>query len=239
MSAPTFACTLTPLAPGLWHKQHAFAIMGMGASSRMTVARLADGSLWLHSPVPLDEADLQYLADLGPVHHVVAPSKMHHLFAADCMRQFPQATLHGVPGLAQKCPHLPPMQLLDPASPPAWTSEIALLPINGIPAAQEYVFLHQPSQTLILTDLCQWHTLATSWSSRLFARAMGVQHQLGVSRIPRMLVKDKAALAASLRQMLQWPFQRVVVAHDVVLEHNARQAVQQAFANAGWLPVDA
>jgi hypothetical protein len=42
------------------------------------------------------------LEELGPIRVIVAPSKAHHLFVADYVKAYPDARLHGAPGLAEK-----------------------------------------------------------------------------------------------------------------------------------------
>ena len=42
---------LKQIAPALWEVDEPMKVLGMALGHRMTVARLPDGSLWLHSPV--------------------------------------------------------------------------------------------------------------------------------------------------------------------------------------------
>ena len=100
---------------------------------------------------------------------------------------------------------------------------------EGIPLANETDWFHAPSGTLILTDLCQWMQgddlpLATV----LYAKLTAVRHQLNVPRTVRLLVRDKVAARASAAKLLQWPIQRVVVAHNVVLETDAKAQLERA-----------
>jgi hypothetical protein len=44
------------------------------------------------------------------------------------------------------------------------------------------------------------------------------------------VVKDRQAARASAHKILAWPFERVVVAHDTIVEQGAHQAVEKAFA---------
>jgi hypothetical protein len=68
----------------------------------MTVIRLGNGGLFLHSPVPLDGALRAALDQLGQVRAILAPSKAHHLFVDDYVKEYPEAKLHGAPGLPEK-----------------------------------------------------------------------------------------------------------------------------------------
>lgn len=43
----------------------------------MAVVKLSDGSLWVHSPVELDEPLRQALEEIGPVGHIVSPNYEH------------------------------------------------------------------------------------------------------------------------------------------------------------------
>lgn len=47
----------------------------------MAVLRLSDGSLWVHSPVELDDDLAAALAELGEVKHIVSPNFEHTKFA--------------------------------------------------------------------------------------------------------------------------------------------------------------
>ena len=224
---------LTPRAANLWSATHHFRVNGLATSSRMTVIRLANGALWLHSPVPIDAALHAELQALGAVRFIVAPNKMHHLFAGACAAQYPQAQLLGAPGLRSKRPDLTGMQDLPAPGTAPWCPELDHLLFEGIPLANETDWFHAPSGTLILTDLCQWMQGDLGLPMLLYAKLTGVRHRLNVPRTVRLLVRDKAAARASAARMLQWPIQRVLVAHNAVLETDARAQLAQALAVLG------
>ena len=66
--------------------------------------RLADGALWVHSPVALDAALRAALDALGPVRFVVTPNAEHMKWAADWIRAYPDATSYACPNLAAARP---------------------------------------------------------------------------------------------------------------------------------------
>ncbi|OYU46570.1 MAG: hypothetical protein CFE44_01400 [Burkholderiales bacterium PBB4] len=224
---------LQALAPNLWHTTHHFKANGLAISSRMTVVRLANGTLWLHSPVPIDAALQTELKSLGEVSAIVAPNKMHHLFAGDCAALYPRAQLFGAPGLRRKRPDLTQMQDLPAPGTGPWCPELDHLVFGGIPLANETDWFHAPSGTLILTDLCQWMDGDLSWATVLFAKATGARDRLDVPRTVRLLVRDPAAAHASAVQLLRWPTQRLVVAHNVVIENRAHAQLAQALKRFG------
>lgn len=221
---------LQPIAPDLWHLQHGFSVLGIGVSSRMTVVRFGDGRLWLHSPVPMSAPVREQLASLGEVAFIVAPNKVHHLFAGDAAKAFPGAALYGAPGLAQKRPGLRNLRMLAQTVEPEWASELDQVFADGFPYANETVFYHRASRTVIMTDLCQWWTGDLNVPARLYARATGVRARLQVPRTIRAAVSDRAAFAASARSILAWPFERVIMAHDAIIDTGAHAAVERAFA---------
>ena len=47
-------------------------VFSLPFTTRMTVIRLPDGGLWLHSPTPLDDGLRAAIDALGPVAHIVA-----------------------------------------------------------------------------------------------------------------------------------------------------------------------
>lgn len=215
------------IAPGIWHAKRGFTVGGLAMTARMTVVRLADGGLWLHSPILIDDQLRAELDAIGPVRYVVAPNKAHHLFVNKCLALYPQARVFGAPGLEEKRPELP-MTALTAIPPPEWASQIDQVFMAGIPLLNETVFFHTASGTAIFTDVCQMWTGPLGWKEALFARLTGVRNTLTVPRTIRFLIKDKTAARTSALQVLAWPVQRVVVSHNSVVEGGAHAALKRA-----------
>src|SRR3546814_12406504 len=70
--------------------------------TRMTVARLDDGRLWLHSPIAPDAALFDAVDALGEVAWLVAPNSLHYWYVADWQHRYPGARTLAVPRLAAK-----------------------------------------------------------------------------------------------------------------------------------------
>ena len=219
---------LKPLDTNLWSATHAFRVNGLPLTTRMSVVRLTNGNLWLHSPIPISPALQAELNALGTVRYIVAPSKAHHLFAGACAALFPQAQLFGAPGLRAKRPDLDSLQDLPAPGTGPWCPELDHLLFEGIPMANETDWFHRPSGTLVLTDLCQWMQGDLPLATVLYAKLTAVRQCLNVPRTVRLLVRDKVAARASAAQLLQWPVKRVVVAHNAVLETDAHAQLARA-----------
>ena len=144
---------LTALAPNLWVATRPLPLIVGDIGTRMTVIRLVDGSLFLHSPVKLDAETRAALDAIGPVRAVVAPSRVHHFYVGEYGAAYPQATLYAAPGLEKKRADVRFGAVLDDEPPPAWAGQIDQHVFRGTPIMNEVVFFHAPTRTLLLTDL--------------------------------------------------------------------------------------
>jgi hypothetical protein len=95
--------TPKPIADGVFIVDSMLpGLLGKVLPVRMTVIRLPDGTLLLHSPTRLTEALRQALPRLGPVAHLVAPNIAHWTLLKPWQQAFPQATTWAVPGLRER-----------------------------------------------------------------------------------------------------------------------------------------
>lgn len=219
---------LTSIAKNIWSAHHPFVVNGVPSTSRMTVVKLHDDSLWVHSPIPLSAALKAQLDSLGPVKYVLAPSLAHHLFVNDFAKHYPAAILYGAPGLTAKRPDIIGLTTVQTESTP-WARDLDGLVFGGMPKVMETVWFHAASGTLILTDICQCWEGDLSWQAGMWAKLSGVRNRFDVPFIVRMLTSDKAAACASAQAVLHWPIERVVVAHNAVIEQDAKAQLERAF----------
>ena len=71
------------------------SFFGFPYPTRSVIVRLANGDLWVWSPVKLS-ADLRAAVErLGPVRHLVSPNKLHHLYLSEWKAAYPGAQLWG------------------------------------------------------------------------------------------------------------------------------------------------
>lgn len=80
--------------------------LGIPYPTRMALARLPDGRLWVWSPIALDDALAAEIATHGEVADLVAPNKLHHLFLTAWAARWPAARLWAAPGLRRRRPDL-------------------------------------------------------------------------------------------------------------------------------------
>src|SRR6516225_7215610 len=58
-------------------------------TTRMTVVRLSNGDLLLHSPIKFDEGLAKELRRLGRVRHLVSPNQFHYAHIGEWAKAFP------------------------------------------------------------------------------------------------------------------------------------------------------
>jgi hypothetical protein len=225
--------SLEALAPELWIATRRFVVLGvLDIGTRMTVIRLPDGGLLLHSPVEADPATRAAVDALGPVRFVAAPNKVHHLFAGGWKQAYPAARLLGAPGLERKRRDLAFDGALGDAPEPGFGGAVATQVFQGAPYLNEVAFLHRPSRTLLLTDLGFHPTPASRRGLRVWTTLTRVPDGFGPNAVARLTIRDRRAFRASLDRVLEWDFDRVVVTHGEVLESGGPGRLRRAYA---WL----
>jgi hypothetical protein len=208
--------------------------LGMPFPSRMTIAALADGSLWIESPVSVSLDVLNRITELGPVRYLVSNTPRHRWRLEAWHELFPEAELWAAPATLATLKHqrLPMTGTLgvDPVA--AWADDLDMVPIKGSRLIEEICFLHKPSRTLIVGDLIQVHELRSdSVFGNAVKRVAGVAAPDGGTAIDiRATFWDRKALRASIEQILAWEFDNVIVAHGPCVSEGARPFVEKALA---------
>jgi hypothetical protein len=232
MWKPESEFRLTEIAENLWVARHPLTFFGFKMVTCMTVVRLPSGGLWLHSPIPLGAELTAALAALGPVEYIVAPNRMHHLYALDCARQYPAARLYVAPGLAGKNAAFADFPVIPAGSEAPWAAAIDSVFVEGNPELNETVFFHRQSRYLVITDLAVHTGPWDSFGTRMYARLTGAYGRFGHSSVLKKFFKDREAARRSLQAIAQWPMEGIVLAHGPVIRRDARAALEGAFA---WL----
>ncbi|MGE0632553.1 MAG: DUF4336 domain-containing protein, partial [Pseudobdellovibrionaceae bacterium] len=112
-----------------------------------------DNALLVFSPIDFSETQLADIRALGEVTDIVAPSVLHHLYVPQAMQNFGKAKIWGVKGLEEKRPDIKWDKILG-SDPWAYSQEIEMLMIDGVPKMCEAAFLLKSQKTLLVTDLC-------------------------------------------------------------------------------------
>ena len=223
---------LQPFTTGVWLDQQPVRILGTKLASTMTVIRLADGSLLVHSPVALTPERRVAVEALGPVRHLYAPNLFHHMWLGEWSAAFPDARVHAPAELRTKRPELRIDRVHGEAAEPAFSEVIDEVQIGGCRLGESVLFI-RPARALVVADLV--HNIGRpedSWT-KLYTRTMGFYDRFALSRVLRWTAfSDRAAARKSLDQVLVLPFEGLVVGHGSPLPARGREAFAAAYT---WL----
>lgn len=226
------ATPLQPIAPNLWLLEYPLKMLGVDLHRNVAVIRLASGKLIIHSTAPFSPEDVAAITALGEPAWIIDTLLRHDTFALEGRKAFPSAAYLAPEGFAAKdsCrtePLIPP--------PSEWSGEVDVLAIEGAPAFGEVVVLHRPSRTLIVADL----VFNFPGEQRVFKKlllklaAVGGRHDPGITLPFKKAITDKAAYLDSVRKVLSWDFDRIIVGHGVPVESGGKEKLRLAIENAG------
>ncbi|MBI1262786.1 MAG: DUF4336 domain-containing protein [Rhizobiales bacterium] len=235
--------TLKPVAENVWIVDG--PVIGMNwlwlklpFTTRMTIIRLSDGDLWVHSPTPLTDALRQEVDALGRVAHIVAPNKIHYWWVGAWQAAHPQAISYAAPRVEEKAREIGVEfdHVLGPTPVPEWHDEIRHVLVPGH-FMTEADFFHPASHTLVLADLIEnfeaSKTPSLVW--RFLCRISGVAAPHG--SMPRDLRATFAGHHGDVKQavekMLSWKPARIILSHGQWYPDHAAEELRRAFGWAG------
>ncbi|GAA5482948.1 hypothetical protein [Haloferula sargassicola] len=220
------------IGPHIWHRSYRLAFAGLDIGRHVTVMRLGSGALVIHSTAPFSEDDAAEIRALGRPAWITDPMLDHDTFAAAGAGAFPEAIYLAPPGFADIGRRVEPLL----PAPESWQGEIEVLPIEGAPGFSEHLFFHAPSRTLIVCDLLMnFPSPGNPWQKLLLRAGLGAERNPGTSRRLRVAVRNPEAFRKSVRQMMAWDFQTVIVGHGEPLREDAKARARHAFERVGWL----
>lgn len=215
------------ITAGLWVKERPLRFYGLEIGCRMTVIRLKNDQLFLHSPTNLEPRTLGGLQSLGPVSCIVAPNRFHHLFIGDYFKVFPQAKIYAAPGLQKKRSDLKFHGVLEDQAPPEYSGEIDQMVFSELPILREVVFFHRDTRTLILSDLCFNLGKEAPLLTRVLFRIIRNYKRFGPTADLRFLLRKKVP-RAQMEKILDWDFDRIIMAHGKIVETGGKETFQGA-----------
>lgn len=195
---------------------------GISFPTRMIVVKLSDGSLWVNSPVAATRDQAAELDNIGSVAHLVSPTPLHDWRLKQWTKFFPRAQVWKA-------------RALDDATPAAWKAEIDQLLFRGSIVLSEVEFFHKPSRTLIMGDFIQNYDIERERPLLNGLKRLGGVLGGGSPRDLRFSFvggRQRRLGQESLRKLLSWDFDKIVIAHGDLTIDNVRELVQRSFR---WL----
>jgi hypothetical protein len=215
----------------IWLAAYPVSLGGTRFDARMTLARRSDGALVVHSPGPIDDAMRARIEAIGRVAVIVAPGDFHHFHVASCQRAFPEAETWICPGVERKQAALRYDGFLGDSPPPCLAADFTLAGVFGR-VMSEVAMLHRPSRTLLLVDLIENfgdETPGLNWMLKAWWKLFRMWNVPGPAPEYRIGWRDRAAARAALERIVAWDFERIVIAHGDLIEHDAKAVARRAW----------
>jgi hypothetical protein len=228
--------TLYPHGPVSFVDDGLFLVEGRWKRStferKMTIFLLASGEVAVHSAIAMDEAGMAALEEIGRPAWILVPNSLHCSDAGWYAERYPSARVL-VPAAARAKLFERIRRIdgsLDEDWPEAMRGELAVIPLHGTRIG-EVAFVHGPSRTLVLTDaVFHYGGDDLPWVGRLIMRANRAYNRFGPSRIfTSFVIVDREAFRASIDELLEFDFDRVVMSHGRILDTGGKDAIREAF----------
>ncbi len=208
-------------------------VLGIDFKRNVTLLRLADGRLIVHSSAPFAEEHVATIRRFGQPAWLVEATLMHDTFAKDGHKAFPDLPYLAPEGFTEAS-----VISTSPLCPPPvdWAGEIDVVKIDGV-RSNEYAVYHRRSRTLVVGDLFFSFPKGVQGWPRFFVRHfMRLPQLFGISAFFRLFVlRDKETFKNSLNSLLALDFERLVVAHSEPIEKDARRVVEEALRESKLL----
>ena len=210
--------------------------MGIFFTTRMTIIKLSDGSIWIESPIPVSFATLNEISQLGQVRYLLAATPRHVWRLAAWHTLFPgaQCWASRPTAFTLKKGALPMAGYLSDHPVDAWSADFDQLEFKGNPFLSEVLFFHRNSHTVILGDLIQRNRVLEGRTlTNLMFKLEGAQYPGGgVGLDMKMTFVNRNLARRSLEKLLSWDFDKLIIAHGDCIQSDAKQYVKRVFK---WL----
>lgn len=226
---------LKPFGPEIWIADGtSVSTAGFRYGTRTAVIRLPDGGLFIWSPIRLT-AELRTQVDaLGEVRHIVPPNSLHHLFTDDWRAAYPNAGVYAPPGLRAKRKDIDFADDLGDEPAFGWAGDIDQVVVPGNRITTEVVFFHRKSATALFTDLVQQFPQGWfgGWREIMARLDLMMESEPAVPRKFRNTFVNRRAARTALARILEWPAEKVLMAHGAPVTTDGSAFVRRAFQ---WL----
>lgn len=212
-------------------------------TTRMTVVRLSNGDLFLHSPVRFERRLADELEKLGRVRHLISPNQFHYAHIGEWTDAFPDAIAWASPRVRQRARarHLNIRFACDLGTTPPeeWREDIdqTLFPGGYF---KEFIFFHRETRILVVADTIiniELDKMHEPW--RTATRLSGMAYPCGRTffgmRLPLLFQRCAArTVAAKIRK---WQPQRVLLCHGRCFDADAEEIIRRIFRGTSALGI--
>lgn len=211
--------------------------MPLAFTTRMTIIQLANGDLFLHSPIAFDAALAAHLQSMGTIRHLVSPNRGHYAHVGEWARAFPQAITWASPGVRERARSVGVdvrfERDLGGEAPAEWRDEMDQTIISGA-VLDEVVFFHRNSKTLIVADtIMNFELERLKQPLRLVAKLNRTTYPLGGMSLDMRIAfwPNKRMVRAAIEKVMTWQPERIVLSHGRCFDSDASAVIRRAY---GW-----
>lgn len=225
---------LKTFAEGLWTATTPIRFAMTWFPHVMTVVRLANGDLLLHSPCGASNDLLHDIDNLGRVAHVVAPNWFHDLYLREYRNLYPKATFWA-PAFLQRQQRSIVDAALDSGARPPWYDEMPHASLRGLLTFDECLFFHTATRTLIVADLLMNAAPSPSMPAltRLGYRFFGLDGSVKVFPILQWFgIRERGSVHEAASRVFKWNPDRLIVGHGTPIQEHVATELHRAFR---WL----
>lgn len=220
----------------IWVAEQNLKYSGLEVGTRMTVIRLENGELVVISPIKVDETTITKINEVGKVGTIIAPNLYHHLSISDFKSIYLDAKIFAAPGLESKRQDINFDRILTQGK-LGTQDEIEYflfegfktLDFKGAFPLNEIVFFHRGSQTLILTDTAFHFDESFPFTTQLTMKLIGGYKKLEPSILEKLAIREKQKVKNSIQKVLEWDFERVIVAHGSIIENQGKEKLIKGY----------
>jgi len=209
---------------------------GVPFTTRMTIVRLDNGDLFVHSPIKLTQTLKSEITKLGHVRHLVSPNWIHYAFIAEWSASYENTIAWASPNVQQRSSKYGSDVHFDhnlgETAETDWANEIDQMIVRGSSIHTEVVFFHRSSKTLILTDLIinLEAEKIPKWI-RPLAWIVGVLDPDGKMPLDMRMtfLKNRNLLRNAVERLISWEPEKIIISHGRWYETDGVEELQRAF----------
>lgn len=189
----------------------------------MTVARMRDGGLVIHSAISLEPELMAELEGFGAPRLLIVPSGYHRLDTPVWKERYPGARVVGPAGARKRIEQVVPLEAT--LSDPLGDEDVRLQHLAGTRDGEGFVIVRSGERvTLVVNDAINNLPKLGGLFGFLFAPT-------GVAAVPRlarwMMIKDARACADDLERLAALPgLHRIIVSHGRMIEDGAADTLR-------------
>lgn len=207
-------------------------VPGVSIRRRMTLLRLVDKKIVIHSPIALKDEDMDTIEQWGQIAYIIIPNGWHRLDSKIYKQRFPDAKIVCPRGSRKKIESVLPVDLTFDEFPKL--KELSLTHINGLKGVEGVVeFLTEKGTVLIFNDLV-FNIPHQSGLGGFILKLMGSSGGPKVTRLMTLfVVKDKRRVSNFLLKLTEkhQNIEYIIPGHGYVINQECNQVLKN-IANA-------